>query len=34
MLMIHELTLSEHIDVITKEYKKDAPYWTKEAGEG
>lgn len=34
MPTIHELALSEHIDIITEEYKRDAPYRTKEVGEG
>ncbi len=34
MPTIHEVASSEHIDVITEHYKKDAPYRTKEVGEG
>jgi 4-hydroxybenzoyl-CoA reductase subunit alpha len=34
MPTIHELAVSEHIDVITEHYKTDAPYRTKEVGEG
>jgi CO/xanthine dehydrogenase Mo-binding subunit len=34
MPTIHEVARSEHIDVITEHYKKDAPYRTKEVGEG
>ena len=34
MPTIHEIAASEHIDVITEQYKKDAPYRTKEVGEG
>jgi 4-hydroxybenzoyl-CoA reductase subunit alpha len=34
MPTIHEVATSEHIDVITEQYKKDAPYRTKEVGEG
>jgi 4-hydroxybenzoyl-CoA reductase subunit alpha len=34
MPTIHEVAISEHIDVITESYKKDAPYRTKEVGEG
>lgn len=34
MPLIHNMTVSEHIDVITESYKKDAPYRTKEVGEG
>jgi CO/xanthine dehydrogenase Mo-binding subunit len=34
MPTIHEITISEHIDVITEQYKTDAPYRTKEVGEG
>ena len=34
MPTIHETAVSEHIDVITEHYKADAPYRTKEVGEG
>jgi CO/xanthine dehydrogenase Mo-binding subunit len=34
MPTIHEAAISENIDIITEEYKKDAPYRTKEVGEG
>ncbi len=34
MPTIHEIAVSEHIDVITEHYKTDAPYRTKEVGEG
>ncbi len=34
MPTIHEVADSEHIDVITEVYKKDAAYRTKEVGEG
>ena len=34
MPTIHEMAVSEHIDVITEQYKTDAPYRTKEVGEG
>ena len=34
MPTIHELAVSEHIDVITEQYRRDAPYRTKEVGEG
>ena len=34
MPTIHEVAVSEHIDVITEQYKTDAPYRTKEVGEG
>jgi CO/xanthine dehydrogenase Mo-binding subunit len=34
MPTIHEMATSEHIDVITERYQKDAPYRTKEVGEG
>jgi 4-hydroxybenzoyl-CoA reductase subunit alpha len=34
MPTIHEVAGSEHIDVITETYKKDAAYRTKEVGEG
>ena len=34
MPTIHEIAVSEHIDVITEQYKTDAPYRTKEVGEG
>jgi 4-hydroxybenzoyl-CoA reductase subunit alpha len=34
MPTIHETAVSEHIDVITEHYKTDAPYRTKEVGEG
>jgi 4-hydroxybenzoyl-CoA reductase subunit alpha len=34
MPTIHEVARSEHIDVITEHYKTDAPYRTKEVGEG
>jgi CO/xanthine dehydrogenase Mo-binding subunit len=34
MPTIHEVAVSEHIDVITEHYKTDAPYRTKEVGEG
>jgi len=34
MPTIHEVASSEHIDVITEQYNKDAPYRTKEVGEG
>jgi CO/xanthine dehydrogenase Mo-binding subunit len=34
MPTIHEVAASEHIDVITERYKQDAPYRTKEVGEG
>jgi CO/xanthine dehydrogenase Mo-binding subunit len=34
MPTIHEVAVSEHIDVITEKYKIDAPYRTKEVGEG
>jgi 4-hydroxybenzoyl-CoA reductase subunit alpha len=34
MPTIHEVAASEHIDVITEQYKQDAPYRTKEVGEG
>jgi 4-hydroxybenzoyl-CoA reductase subunit alpha len=34
MPTIHEMASSEHIDVITEAYKEDAPYRTKEVGEG
>lgn len=34
MPTIHEMAVSEHIDVITEHYKTDAPYRTKEVGEG
>jgi 4-hydroxybenzoyl-CoA reductase alpha subunit len=34
MPTIHELVPSEHIDIITEKYQKDAPYRTKEVGEG
>ena len=34
MPLIHNIAISEHIDVITETYKKDGPYRTKEVGEG
>jgi CO/xanthine dehydrogenase Mo-binding subunit len=34
MPTIHNIAVSEHIDVITETYKKDKPYRTKEVGEG
>jgi 4-hydroxybenzoyl-CoA reductase subunit alpha len=34
MPTIHEVAVSEHIDVITEQYKTDAPFRTKEVGEG
>ena len=34
MPTIHEMALSEHIEVITERYKKDASFRTKEVGEG
>jgi 4-hydroxybenzoyl-CoA reductase subunit alpha len=34
MPTIHEVAVSEHIDVITEQYKIDEPYRTKEVGEG
>ena len=34
MPTIHEMAMSEHIDVITEGYKKDASFRTKEVGEG
>ena len=34
MPTIHEIAVSEHIDVITEQYNADAPYRTKEVGEG
>jgi CO/xanthine dehydrogenase Mo-binding subunit len=34
MPTIHEVAISEHIDIITESYKRDAPYRTKEVGEG
>ncbi|MGD9079782.1 MAG: molybdopterin-dependent oxidoreductase, partial [Desulfobacterales bacterium] len=34
MPTIHEIAVSEHINVITEHYKTDAPYRTKEVGEG
>lgn len=34
MPTIHNVAISEHIDVVTEHYKKDAPYRTKEVGEG
>ena len=34
MPLIHNTAKSEHIDVITEHYKHDAPYRTKEVGEG
>jgi len=34
MPTIHEIAVSEHIDVITEQYNTDAPYRTKEVGEG
>ena len=34
MPTIHEMAMSEHIDVITERYEKDAPFRTKEVGEG
>jgi CO/xanthine dehydrogenase Mo-binding subunit len=34
MPTIHEKAVSVHIDVITERYKKDAPFRTKEVGEG
>ena len=34
MPTIHEVAQSENIDVITEQYKKGAPYRTKEVGEG
>ena len=34
MPTIHEMAVSEHIDVITEQYATDAPYRTKEVGEG
>jgi CO/xanthine dehydrogenase Mo-binding subunit len=34
MPTIHEVAVSETIDVITEQYKTDAPYRTKEVGEG
>jgi CO/xanthine dehydrogenase Mo-binding subunit len=34
MPTIHNLAVSEYIDVITESYKKDAAYRTKEVGEG
>jgi len=34
MPLIHNMAASEHIDIITEAYKKDAPYRTKEVGEG
>jgi len=34
MPTIHNIAVSEHIDVITEKYKKDAPFRTKEVGEG
>ena len=34
MPTIHEIAVSEHIDVITEQYKADAAYRTKEVGEG
>ncbi len=30
----HSMAVSEHIDIITESYRKDAPYRTKEVGEG
>lgn len=34
MPTIHNTAASEHIDVITEQYKRDGPYRTKEVGEG
>jgi CO/xanthine dehydrogenase Mo-binding subunit len=34
MPSIHEIAASEHIDVITEQYKVGEPYRTKEVGEG
>ncbi|MDF1590846.1 MAG: xanthine dehydrogenase family protein molybdopterin-binding subunit [Desulfobacterales bacterium] len=34
MPTIHQVAVSEHIDVITESYQKDRPYRTKEVGEG
>jgi 4-hydroxybenzoyl-CoA reductase subunit alpha len=34
MPTIHEVAVSEHIDVITEQYKTGQPYRTKEVGEG
>lgn len=34
MPTIHNAAVSEHIDVVTEHYKRDAPYRTKEVGEG
>jgi len=34
MPTIHDMAVSEHIDVITESYKIDQPYRTKEVGEG
>lgn len=34
MPTIHNVAVSEHIDVITEHYEKDRPYRTKEVGEG
>ena len=34
MPTIHNLAVSEYIDVITESYQKDAAYRTKEVGEG
>jgi CO/xanthine dehydrogenase Mo-binding subunit len=34
MPTIHNIAKSEHIDVITEQYHRDAPYRTKEVGEG
>lgn len=34
MPLIHNLSASEHIDIITEQYRIDAPYRTKEVGEG
>jgi 4-hydroxybenzoyl-CoA reductase subunit alpha len=34
MPTIHEVAASEHIDVITEQYKIGEPYRTKEVGEG
>ena len=34
MPTIHNIAYSEHIDIITEQYHQDAPYRTKEVGEG
>ena len=34
MPTIHDMAVSEHIDVITESYEADRPYRTKEVGEG